>query len=295
MKEVVSNGFQKLSRDGFSETLSAVADYCRWKIAAKIQFIYLARTDEIYKEDDVWIYKNAINDSELSFLHPSDCTRGRKENRDRMKEYYFDSEFAPLEEGDIVFDVGAYIGITSIVASDRAKMVYAIEPSPRARKCLEYNTRNYDNIKVLPFAAWDKSELIELRHGLKSSEDSLITPDDDGNNQTVPVQAHSIATIADIVDVDQIDFLKIEAEGVEPEIVDGIVDAAVKKVSSTGNAERYGETTYQEVSNKLKRHGYEVRTIPNHIYKMVYAKKNAHMLSGSEFHKARRNSLPTNC
>jgi FkbM family methyltransferase len=220
------------------------------------------------------VYKNGIGDRELSFPHASDRERGKKENRDRMNKYYFDSEFAPLEKGDIVFDVGAYIGITSIVAAERAKMVYAIEPSPRARQCLEYNTRHYDNIEVLPFAAWNKSEKIELEYGLKSSEDSVITPDDGGNNQSVTVQAHSIATIAETVNVDQIDFVKIEAEGVEPEIVDGMKNIDIKKVSSTGNAERYEDTTYQEVSNKLTSQGYTVRTNPNHPYKMVYGKKN---------------------
>ena len=277
MKELVTKAFRKLITDGFSETASAVAGYCRWRIASSgdsLRFFLLTRIGRIYETKDNWIYQRGIGDRDLLFPHASDWKRGGKENRDRMMDYYFSSKFAPLEKGDIVFDVGAYIGMTSIVAAERAKMVYAIEPSPRARKCLEYNTENYDNIEVLPFAVWNKSEEIELEYGLTSSEDGLITPDDGGDGQSVAVQAHSIATIADIVNVDQIDFVKIEAEGVEPEIVDGMANANVKKVSSTGNAERYGETTYQEVSDKLTSQGYSVLINPNHNYKMVYGKKN---------------------
>jgi FkbM family methyltransferase len=267
---LVSRGVKKLVNDGVSETLIAAGNHL--EIPQIIKLGLLAQGKLISYHDNKYMIKSINGKNKIFFPHFSDWSRTRTEYREKLNEYYFNNKILNIEKGDIVFDVGAYIGVTSIIASETAKMVYAIEPSPRARKCLEYNTRDYDNIKVLPYAVWDKSEKIELEYGLESSEDALITPDDGGSGQKVMVQAHTIEYIAGITNIDQIDFLKIEAEGVEPEIVGGIGDTPVKKVSSSGNAERNGETTHQEVSNKLEKMGYEVTEKPSHPYGMVYAK-----------------------
>lgn len=56
----------------------------------------------------------------------------------------------------------------------------------------------------------------------------------------------TIEQLANDLDVPTIDFLKVEAEGLEPEVVRGSVGAPVKKIAVAGNDERYGETTFED-------------------------------------------------
>lgn len=187
---------------------------------------------------------------------------------------YFNSEFAPLEEGDVVVDVGSYIGTSPIMASKKAKKVYAVEPSPRAISFLKKNIHYYNNIEIMQYAAWNKSEEIELKLGKSPSEDGLIEPDDGGNDNSVGVQAHPTSKIIELTGEKKIDFLKVEAEGVEPEVIEGIGDSNINKIAVVGNEERYGKPTYKKVEDILKEKGYDTELDLGTGHKMVYGRKN---------------------
>jgi FkbM family methyltransferase len=300
MLDLLRRGVRKLDEDGIFETMFATTSYLKNKVPGRIseklfalaeysgnqilldlifmiyKLKYLFRGKLLQKVECGWVLKNIVGNDELAFPQFSDRGRINEQYRKNRWAYYQCPEFVQIEPGDIVFDVGAYIGVTSIMAAEVAKKVYAIEPSPRSRECLKHNVSNYDNIEVLPYAAWNTSEKIELEYGVDASEDGLIEPDDGGSGQSVIVQAHSIPTIANLEGIEKLDFLKIEAEGVETEIVDGIADSNIniRKISCAGNAERQGETTYQEVNKKLKKYGYETKVCPEHAYNMVYGRKN---------------------
>lgn len=176
-----------------------------------------------------------------------------------------------VEPGDIVFDVGAYIGMTSRVAARHAEHVFAIEPSPRARASLAKNTEEYENIEIVSCAVSDKNSEMDLQFGNDITDDSLIDPDDGGSGETVTVPVKTIEQLANDLDVPTIDFLKVEAEGLEPEVVRGAIGAPVKRIAVAGNDERYGETTFEEVLEILRGAGFDVNTNSEDLpYNMVY-------------------------
>lgn len=272
-KKLLYKGLKSIRVNGVPDTILLVADYIQNRQIQKLVFLPFIFQGKILRSTNgILIQKDILNGTELAIPHTYDHTRIEEKYEKSLRNKYFDSGVVGIEKEDIVFDVGAYIGVSSIIAAEKAKKVYAIEPSPRARKCLEYNTKGYDNIEILPYAAWNQSEKIELEYGMTSSEDSLIEPDGGGRGQSVTVQAHTISTIMDIEGIDNVDFLKVEAEGVEPEIIEGIGKSYIEKVVSTGNAERFGETTYEEVSENLVGLGYDVCIDANQGY-MVYGKK----------------------
>lgn len=72
-----------------------------------------------------------------------------------------------LREGDHFVDVGANIGIVSLIASEKigdTGKVYAIEASPQIRQLLERNIRlnRADNVYVVPFALLDSDREVEF-------------------------------------------------------------------------------------------------------------------------------------
>lgn len=72
--------------------------------------------------------------------------------------------------------------------------------------------------------------------------------------------------MADEVNVDHIDFLKVETEGVEPEVIDGISGISVDKIAVDCGPERDGEPVTDEVSNRLDEMGYNITTDGKMLY-----------------------------
>jgi hypothetical protein len=72
------------------------------------------------------------------------------------------------------------------------------------------------------------------------------------------VEVRTIESICEELGVDQVDFLKLDAEGLEPEVLCGVGDIEVKKMVVSGSAERDGEFTAPEVISLLESESYEV-------------------------------------
>jgi hypothetical protein len=79
------------------------------------------------------------------------------------------------------------------------------------------------------------------------------------------VRADRIENFAEELSINKIDFLKVEAEGVEPEVLKSIGDLHVRKVVVNCSSERYGESPLCEVKNILREMGYVIEQVENHI------------------------------
>jgi FkbM family methyltransferase len=183
-----------------------------------------------------------------------------------MNQKYFSNEYISLEPDDTVFETGSYMGATTQIAAEQAKQVYAIEPSPRNINCLKYNLQDYKNVKIIECAAWNEETDLEMNYGTIPSKDSLFTPLYGSNNMKVSVPATTIAEIANQNNVSDIDFLKVEAEGAEPEIIQGIKDIIVRKIAVDCGPERNGEPVEEEVEKLLSEMGYSIEKEDRYIY-----------------------------
>ena len=71
-----------------------------------------------------------------------------------------------VREGDVFYDVGANVGGYTLIAASRGATVYAFEPEAmnfgRLVQNMELNPDVADRIFSLPFALWDKHELLNL-------------------------------------------------------------------------------------------------------------------------------------
>lgn len=113
-------------------------------------------------------------------------------------------------------DIGAWIGPTSLWASNYFKSVYAFEPDPIAFKYLKLNSElNSNNIKFYNAAISNEKGNIPLfsRSGFGSSMTSMYT----GDNSGVYAEAFSLE---DAIQLDNFSLIKIDIEGGERLIID---------------------------------------------------------------------------
>lgn len=120
-----------------------------------------------------------------------------------------------IKKGDIVFDLGAFIGDHAIAYARAGAKVMAFEPNPIAFECLEYNMQNIHNVFSAMLAFSDK----EARY-------SVVLPNDNIGMATIVVDEYSATKTTTI---DQYckeweiypDFIKIDCEGKEVDILKG--------------------------------------------------------------------------
>jgi FkbM family methyltransferase len=86
-----------------------------------------------------------------------------------------------LEPDDVVFDIGAYIGPYTLLASRRVGprgRVYAFEPDPVARRLLARNVEanGATNVSVLPYAVSDEDGMVWLHSTQLGNATTSISP-----------------------------------------------------------------------------------------------------------------------
>lgn len=184
--------------------------------------------------------------------HPSDA------QRNRVEKYTLDG-FVDIEQGDVLIEVGGFTGEFTLPASTLADEVYSFEPDPITAECLQYNTKRCSNVNVFNAAAWNEDDTLTFFTGNHPSDNSLIDIDEGEVQDQRVVEAIRLETFVEEQDLGDIDFLKVDAEGAEPEVIEGLGDLNVRKIAVDCTAERAGQSTADEVREYLVDRGYEIR------------------------------------
>lgn len=216
---------------------------------------------------------------QLPTLDPAGGYRHGSNNHQKiMKTIYSFPGFVSIEPEDVVVDVGAYVGGFSMFGADTAECVIAIEPTAAVNNILQHNLREYQNIEIVPKAAWNSNDILKINQSHHPSENSILTVDAQETNDSFLIQAETVPDIVRSIGYQSIDFLKIEAEGVEPEILEGALEDEMKinKIAVDTSAERDGEKCSDEVISLLECYGYEWRRKNQEIRwgeDIIFAKK----------------------
>jgi hypothetical protein len=176
-----------------------------------------------------------------------------------LKRKYCLPGFVEVEAGDVVVDCGAYVGGFSLSATTIAAHVHAFEPDRDNFACLRRNFAHVDNISLNAEGLFSQSRTMSLNISSSSVEHSLLAPDD---GQVVEVREVNVTTLKDYAagrGVTEFDFVKIEAEGVELEVFDGLSDLRPRKLAIDVSPERDGVSPADEFRERLAPLGYEIR------------------------------------
>lgn len=132
-----------------------------------------------------------------------------------------------------VMDIGAHIGYFSILFSEivgSKGKVFAFEPCPENYSLLINNISNAKNnvIEVFNYALSDKQGMTELYLSKGNSMHSLIKEYSGGNFGTSVVRTRTIDDFLESINNPQIDFIKIDVEGSELKVLEGMINTIRK-------------------------------------------------------------------
>lgn len=198
--------------------------------------------------------------------------RFQQKSLNRKRDLYYEFEEVSIEPGDRVVDIGAFIGEASISIADIASEIYSVEPSPRSYACLKKNAQNVDCITPVNCGAWNEAGEMEFNLGVDATDDSILEPDYGGDGSVKTVSVDTIENICSGLGLRSVDFMKVEAEGAEPEALKGLGDLRPTKIAVNCDPERQGKSTEEEVAHLLSDKGYEVYSGGGEYYTIVYAK-----------------------
>jgi FkbM family methyltransferase len=133
-------------------------------------------------------------------------------------------EVKALQPGNVVLDIGAFIGDTALIFIERGCVLHTFETYEDAIVCLEHNLEVYTQgiqyfaYKIHPFAVGD---------GWPTMAGGNLGEADSGNlgtRMTFTDHRGEPSLRIDDLQLDRVDFVKIDVEGSEPLVLAGMIE-----------------------------------------------------------------------
>ncbi len=139
-----------------------------------------------------------------------------------LRRSYF--RYFEVDPGDSVIDIGAHIGTFSLFAwASGAKRVLAFEPSPSNYAALLHNISLNKGCTVEPFNLAvhpTRSTVTLFEHSGKQTDQNSIFGPRSEKYSVKEVPAISLDDILDSNHLEDVDFVKLDAEGIEHELLE---------------------------------------------------------------------------
>ncbi len=114
----------------------------------------------------------------------------------------------------VAIDVGAHVGITAFQMSRSFEHVHAFEINPKIYECMNYNLeqRAVGNVTTYPVGLGAREESVSIKTTNKSFSTHIDPSQREGDVPVMPL---------DFYNLENVDFIKIDAEGYEPFVAQG--------------------------------------------------------------------------
>jgi FkbM family methyltransferase len=170
-----------------------------------------------------------------------------------------------IKKKDTVIDVGAHIGLFSLYASQHCTkgQIYAFEPMKENYEVLKSNIQinNFSNIKAENYAiSKSTSKIILYQNNDDSGHSKFIK-----TNNPIEVNSKSLNDFFNEEKIEKCDLLKLDCEGSEYEIIEGLKDENFKKIEKMIIEYHLADSNPEMLKNlekKLKRFSYNVSIDP---------------------------------
>jgi len=169
----------------------------------------------------------------------------------------------PPYEPQVVYDIGANIGASSLyLATHYAKTrFYAFEPLPSNQKICELNFRNLPGSRVFPWAIGAHTGTVCFHYDERDSRGGRIQgsphPEQRPLQREIQVPLYSVEDIVRLNKLEPPDFLKIDVEGAELGVLEGI-GGQIKTIKCM-ILETHGAELTQKCLVWLKEHEFVIR------------------------------------
>lgn len=251
------------------------------KLAENLKFLMILKNPLAYLRDCLGLIKGNSVVYELRKgakykVRPGTCDRGI------IKEVYlyrcYDPENLPLGANDIVFDIGAQIGIFSVYAAKAAKngRVFSFEPVPENFRLLKENAElnGCANISVFKAAVAEKGGRRKMLVAADNTGGHSFVDAGQKIGSSVEVESFSLPEFMAKEKIEKIDFLKIDCEGGEYEIFFSLpkeILGKIKKISMEYH-DLDGERNGEKMKEFLIANGFKV-VMTSGKFPMIYASR----------------------
>lgn len=187
-----------------------------------------------------------------------------------LLEIYMQRIYAPYLEGKkdlTILDVGANIGLFTFYASQFASKVYSIEPSEEhigvLAHMIKYNDI-HDKVHFSRLAIAGKEGEVTLNHNENVTMFSLSDAVKDPKLEGEKVEAITLLTFLDRNHIEHVDFMKLDVEGEEMNIVcgEGFEEASKRIESLVVEWHAWTGRNPSQLVTALNDYGYDVVAIP---------------------------------
>ena len=151
-------------------------------------------------------------------------------------------------------DVGGHCGFWSFYLGGNFKKVYAFEPVEIFRECFKKNIP-HENVELVPIALGNENGFVSMNVELENTGATHVS------NKTDVLNKVELKKLDDYEFTD-IDFIKIDVEGYENQVVLGAKETLLRNkpiiiVEQKGFSDRFNETQFEAIDN-LKSYGAKV-------------------------------------
>ena len=181
-----------------------------------------------------------------------------------MIQEYSGDDF-PISNDDVIIDVGAHIGLFALFASQFCKngKIFCYEPIKENYKILIENIEMNQIQNIFPnnLAVTKETSRVKIFLNDDQSGHSMFIQ----NKNFVEVDSKSLSDIFIDNGIKECDFLKLDCEGAEYEIVESISSDLFTKINKTAIEYHMVDTKpelLKQLINKLKQFSFSVHTRP---------------------------------
>jgi FkbM family methyltransferase len=123
-----------------------------------------------------------------------------------------------VPQGGLILDIGANVGLFSIFAARKARLVHAFEPSKATFAYLEENTQGIQNISAHNYAVGRTNGHVSLDISGPPTA-YAVTDRTTAKTASEVVESRTIGTVFRELGIDRCEYLKLDCEGSEYDIL----------------------------------------------------------------------------
>ena len=179
----------------------------------------------------------------------------------------YEIEKFKINKNDIIIDVGAHIGLFSLLASKScfAGKIFSYEPINENFEMLMQNIKSNKLKNIVPFnlAVSKNTSNVKLFLDKDESAHSIFQK----NTSYVTVESISLQKIFDDNDINFCKILKLDCEGAEYEIIDSLPDKYFEKIQNMIIEYHLADSKPElgkDLISKIKNAGFQITIRPHH-------------------------------